>query len=238
MVSWDIQGCANVTGYTPYALSLPRLATFSTFERRGWYIGAVNQTLADGRLSANHNALLSKYPIVELGEFVWGANNSQTCIRAVVQISHNILLRVYVCHFRIFKSGPKSRLKQLKAVCLDANNHPGPVIIAGDLNTGVPAPGLNRTIVRLWHRVPAHELVLPDGFLQTDERLPFARLAATYGFSEAFDVACPTWSPLKSSAAELFQLKLDWFFVKGLSVSSARMHPYVSDHRALDVTLR
>lgn len=127
-------------------------------------------------------------------------------------------------------------LEQLKAICLDADSHLGPVIIAGDLNTGVPPPGLNRTLMRLWHQIPGHEFVLPDGFLQTDERLPFVRLAATYGFTEVFDVTRPTWSPFTSSAAEVFQLKLDWFLVKGVSIASAHMHPYVSDHRTLDVT--
>lgn len=255
IVSWNVQGRPTITGYTPYTKILPSLTALSyadiivlqefvdaerrlkSLQNQGWYVGTLERTMVNGGGRKNHNALVSKFPIVDINELATGSFESQPCIRAVVKIADGHMLCVYVCHFRIFKSGPRTRLAQLKAICQDAEQYPGPVVIAGDLNTGVPAPGFGRAAVTLWHQISTDELVLPEGFLRSDERVPFARVAADYRFVDAFDIQRPTWSPFKSTALELFKLKLDWFLVRGLTVQSARMHSYVSDHRALEVEL-
>lgn len=203
------------------------------------FIPTLNATVNHGRSGSNYNVILSKYPILKTKEIPLPecGKNSENCTRVDIQIGQQVL-RIYVCHFPIFGVGIATRLRNIAFILSDAEKHAGPVIICGDLNTTIPKSGWRRVIVRLWHQVLRRELVVDGQFIREDEREAFNAAIAKRGFADVLDLDTPTWSPLKSSSWQLFNLKLDWFATKGLQLEKVSLGEYISDHRAILAKLR
>lgn len=241
ILSWNVQGELNITGYTfpkkrkAYLAShlydilalqeIPEKELSYLTGLRGYHIAACDD-----------NAILSAHPIINSKNLPFPNFNKNVdlgnFLRADIRIGRQIL-RLYNCHFAIFRVGMATRQKQLEHIIADCKNHAGPVIICGDLNVTVPKIGLNRSIITAWHQEPKQEMLLGGKFIEGDEREAFSQLANTHGFKEVLDLYTPTWSPFKSEVWELFKLKLDWFLTKNLIVSKAALGEYVSDHRPI-----
>ena len=185
-----------------------------------------------GNREFNHNVVITKFPIVDGGELKFSSTHASILLENTTYVTvklENALLRLYVCHFAIDGAGPSTRLKQLEQVASHAAQHQGPSVICGDMNVTIPKLSTSRIIIKYWHQEPESEM--RDG----DEREIFNKTAQRHGYREVFDLYTPTWSPFHSKKAELFKLKLDWFFTKNLTVSNRTMGPYISDHRPLIV---
>jgi len=141
-------------------------------------------------------------------------------------------LRVYNCHFEIHGLGPKERAAALKFILADSKKFSGPTIICGDFNTVVPTVGFGRQFVHWFHDVPASSLLIGSEDYLKDERYSFIKIINEGGFKDVTDIARTTWSAF-SIRWEIFHLKLDWFFVRGLKASKAVLGKYISDHRSL-----
>jgi endonuclease/exonuclease/phosphatase family metal-dependent hydrolase len=258
VLSWNIQGKVNLTGFTRYKKITPhireadadivalqeihnakvRLARNSILKEYHAFIPAKNKRLHNRTDGYNSNVILSKYPIRSAGELSFthipAKVHLENCSWAKVKIG-KILLKVYSAHFPIYRAGAATRLHMLEHILEDAGTHTGPVIICGDLNTSSPRPGLKRAIIHSWHQPPRSELLVQGKKIKVDERDLFYRMAQNYHFTEALNLRTPTWSPIKSRSLELFRLKLDWFMVKGLSIESYELGEYISDHKSITV---
>lgn len=192
---------------------------------------------------ANHNVILSKFPIEESKEIYFPKNLVPA--KAVVESAsysrvniHGEKVHIYNCHFPIIDVGPKSRLKMLKYLFFHAPDNGEPIIFCGDFNVTIVRTGWTRKIIQWWHREPNSELNYEDKFLSEDERFIFNSVAEENKFKEVFELDLPTWSPFYTKFWELFKLKLDWVLCKNLVVLSAEMGPYISDHRPLVVKIK
>jgi endonuclease/exonuclease/phosphatase family metal-dependent hydrolase len=247
VLSWNIQGEWNLTGHTPHRKIRPHLLN-STADiialqecknaKKLFKDPEVLQNYHSFIPASNHSIILSKYPILRAAEVMfprWNRKgNLESCSRADIQIGH-AAVRIYNCHFQIVRAGPALRLKQLEYLLADAQNHRGPIILCGDLNTTIPQNGWNRRIIKNWHMQPKRDMVVDGKFMEHDERELINRAAANYGFREVADLSIPTWSAFKTKRWEVFKLKLDWFMVKGLNVAGYKLGQYVSDHKAIEV---
>jgi endonuclease/exonuclease/phosphatase family metal-dependent hydrolase len=102
------------------------------------------------------------------------------------------------------------RLRQLRPILAEADQHNGPSIIGGDLNT----LGLNWVL---------HTLPYPVG--KAHARAVTA-LMSRHGFETPFTESRPTF--------DLFGMQLDWVFLRGLDVVTSGIQPLaVSDHHAV-----
>lgn len=261
VLSWNVQGKVNLTGHTlfkkikPYIIGLSSdivalqemcnaekmLGKLDTLNGYNIFIPKFNKRRHGGKQGFNHNILLSKYPILRAEEIIFPSWNLkvplENGIRADIQVGGQVL-RIYNCHFAIFKVGIDTRLKQLAYILEDARSYKGPTIICGDMNVAIPKKGLRRKIVTGWHQEPRREMSVNGKFIDYDEREIFNKTISKHGFKEVLDLYTPTWSPLKSKRLELFKLKLDWFMVKNLEVTDIKLGDYVSDHRSVEVRCR
>jgi endonuclease/exonuclease/phosphatase (EEP) superfamily protein YafD len=180
------------------------------------------------------NVILSKFKIIShgeincpsfidkcLGEILW----------ADIQLGVKIL-KLYNCHFEIDGIGPKERAEALEFVLLDSTKHSGPIIICGDFNTTVPAYGWGRKFISWFHEIPKGSLMLNSATYLEDERYSFIKIAEREKFDEATDISKTTWA-IFSWRWEIFNLKLDWFFSRGLKASPAVLGKYISDHKSI-----
>ena len=260
ILSWNVQGKINFTGYTSPNKTLPHLlvsdpdvVALQEMCDAGPKLNRLSDLLKEYKIYIpefnarinnsdrfNHNVILSKYPVLEFKEIHFPQLNPravlESCSRADININSSIL-RIYNCHFGIFRSGIVTRMKQLKRVLSDAKEHQGPVIICGDLNVTIPRKSLLRWVISLWHQEPKSDMIVSDKLIIEDEREIFNKIIVSHGFKEVFDLYIPTWSPFKSRTCELFQLKLDWFIIKNTQVMSAKLGEYFSDHRPMEVQL-
>ncbi len=263
ILSWNVQGKKNFTGYTSFGKIKSHLVS-SKFdililqefpdaknlignidEFRGFntFIPELNSKSLFKKEGCNNNVVISKYPIIDSYEISFSELNSrailENCSVVDIKIADKVL-RVYSCHFGIFKVGISTRLKQLEKVLSDSLNHKGPTIICGDLNSTIPKHYWNRKIIRAWHQEPKKEMVIGGQFFQGDERELFNQKLNEASFREVFDLYTPTWSPFKSKVWEMFKLKLDWLAVRDMAVLDSKLGEYVSDHKSMqiDVSLR
>lgn len=210
----------------------------------GYQVFIPSRNLASVRAyGSNHNVILSKYPLVKCRDIMLPKNlvPQDAVAEAVSYAAVNIAgrtIHIYNCHFPIIDAGPKSRLKILKYLFLQAPDNGEPVIICGDFNVTIVKPGMSRRLIQWWHREHNQELYFDGKFLTTDERFAFNGLAEANGYKEAFNLNTPTWSPFYTKLWELFGLKLDWLMYKNLEVMQAKMGPYISDHKPLMVTIK
>jgi endonuclease/exonuclease/phosphatase family metal-dependent hydrolase len=261
IVSWNVQGNFNFTGHTAFKKIYPHLLDlaadiFALQEMRGAekklaaatglkqyqvFIPRTNIGSSLKVLGLNQNILLSRFQILQSADLKFPAFTTRRPLenytRTDLQIGDRIL-RIYNCHFAIDKVGIRTRLMQLDHVLMDARSHLGPTIICGDLNATIPPPGLNRAIISHWHREPREEILLSGQPENRDEREIFNQTILTAGFKEVLDLYIPTWSVWKTKLWEIFKLKLDWFLVKDIEVISAKLGPYISDHRPIIVRVR
>jgi endonuclease/exonuclease/phosphatase family metal-dependent hydrolase len=259
--SWNTQRELNLTGNTSFKKVQTHLKTFSgdiialqemcnakellenipNFKSYNFFIPRLNKTKDKRVPGCNYNVILSKYPILKADEIAfpeWNKNVIlENCTRADIQLDEKIL-KIYNCHFAIFRVGIETRLRQLEYILEDAKNHTGPVIICGDMNVTIPKVGWNRRIISLWHQEPKKEMFIDGKFINYDERELFNRIINQYGFREILDLYTPTWSLFKSKIWELFKLKLDWFMVKDIEITEFHLNDYVSDHKSIGVNCR
>lgn len=260
VLSWNVQGKLNLTGYTSFKKIEPylrnathdilalqempdarvKLKPTGILRSYNAYIPRFNSLRYNRERGFNQNILLSKHPFIRVSELTfpsWENHPLENCIRADVQIA-KIAVRIYVCHFQIFKTGVSTRLRQLERIFADAKRHTGPIIICGDLNTTIPKPGWRRTLTDIWHQEPIDELIINGKLLTSEERSLFKKDILEHGYTEVLGPRTPTWSPFKTPAWQLFKRKLDWFIIKDLKPLDYKLGEYVSDHRAVHVTLR
>lgn len=244
VLNWNAQGQINITGYTFFKKIQKFLAVHP-------YDIIVLQEMPERKLknlvglkdyhvaASENKMVLSKYPIANTEVLNFPTFNKKVKLGNSLKVDIKIgqkILRLYNCHFAIFRVGMATRLKQLEHIISDSQSHTGPTIICGDMNVTIPKVGLNRKIITLWHQEPKREMVSEGRYIKMDERERFNRLAEKHGFKEVLDLYAPTWSPFKSGLWELFKLKLDWFLVKNLSVDKANLGDYISDHRPIIVS--
>ncbi len=258
MLSWNIQGKRNFTGYTPFSKIRPHLLNASAdifalqemcdaeellkntveFKQYQLFIPKLNKCRDGGAFGYNHNIILSKQPIIRSYELVFPTWNKkvflENCSVSEIQVQEKIL-RIYNCHLGIFKVGITTRLKQLEYVLSDAINHNGPIIICGDMNVTIPKNYWKRKIIRAWHQEPKKEMIINGEFFMGDERELFNQKLNEFGFKEVGDLYTSTWSPVKSDLWEMFGLKLDWFATKNMNVTGHKVDSYVSDHKSIEV---
>lgn len=165
---------------------------------------------------------ISLFPQLNLEQVAWSDLRLDTRI-----------LRLYNCHLGIRGIGPSQRAQQLGRVLAHARHHEGPAIICGDMNTTIPAAGLRRRIVQIFHSEPDGTMHVDGEPFTSDERYPFARLAEQHGFREAIDMQASTWAISPQLNWEIFDLKLDWFFVRGMDLPKITLGDYISDHRSV-----
>ncbi|MFA6306586.1 MAG: endonuclease/exonuclease/phosphatase family protein [Patescibacteria group bacterium] len=182
----------------------------------------------------DNNIILSKFPIISSGEIAFpqfADRPLEEALWADIQIENKII-RIYNCHFGILGAGPKQRADQLKLILADSRRHDGPVIICGDFNTTIPPAGAKRKIVQWFHKEANESLFLNGKYFYGDERYVFLDIAARAGFHEATDILKSTWC-IPPFGWELFNLKLDWFLVRGVEATKVSLGDYISDHRAI-----
>jgi endonuclease/exonuclease/phosphatase (EEP) superfamily protein YafD len=180
------------------------------------------------------NVILSKFKIIKSGQINCPSfldRISGEVIWANLKIGNKVL-KIYNCHFEIHDLGPKERAAALRFIIADAKKYSGPTIICGDFNTVVPAAGFGRKFVQWFHKVPAYSLLKGSADYLTDERYSFIKIINEGGFKDVTDIKRTTWSIL-SIRWEIFHLKLDWFFIRGLKASKAVLGKYISDHRSV-----
>lgn len=143
-------------------------------------------------------------------------------------------------------SSPQMRAEQFAALleAVDCYAEDRPVLIGGDLNTA--------SVQRPEEADPAYRAALartaPDRFVDPVPYEPLFELAAAHGYRWS-DLNVPgvaTQRPHPFAAAAPPLAKLDWFLVRGLSGSDARVVPAVdpegtqalADHEVLLVTVK
>lgn len=258
VLSWNIQGDTNITGHTSLAKIKPHLlettadilvlqealhaqTMLSNIGLARAYYTFVPESNTKPKTGFNHSVVLSTYPIEEASEIMfpnWGQQRYlESVTKADIRIDTHIL-RIYNCHFPIFRAGIATRVKQLEYVLADSLTHTGPIIICGDLNTTTPKEGWRKKIIQTWHMQPSADRMVYGKEVTVDERELFNTILSTYGFTEVLNLTTSTWSPFKTKHWELFNLKLDWFMIKNLTPINYTLGRYVSDHRPIEVRLR
>jgi endonuclease/exonuclease/phosphatase (EEP) superfamily protein YafD len=185
------------------------------------------------------NVILSKFKIISSGQINCPSfldKSTGEVLWAKLEIAGQIL-KLYNCHFEIHGVGPKERAAALKFILADARRFLGPTIICGDFNTTVPPAGFGRKFVKWFHNVPGSSLLKEGEDCLKDERYSFVKIISRDGFQEMTDITKTTWSAF-SIRWEIFNLKLDWFFIRGLKASKAVLGHYLSDHRSVLVKCR
>jgi endonuclease/exonuclease/phosphatase family metal-dependent hydrolase len=180
------------------------------------------------------NVILSKFKIIKHGQINCPSfldKTSGEVIWADLEIGKQIL-KIYNCHFEIDGLGPKERVAALEFILAAAKKHSGPTIICGDFNTTVPPAGFGRRFIQWFHKEPSNSLLIGNEDYLRDERYSFIKIIEAAGYQERTDISKTTWSAF-SIRWEIFNLKLDWFFVRGLKASKAILGKYISDHRSV-----
>jgi endonuclease/exonuclease/phosphatase (EEP) superfamily protein YafD len=141
-------------------------------------------------------------------------------------------LRVYSCHLSPSGISFKDRFKLLQKISNNAREFSGPVIIAGDMNTVLPAKGRGTRVVRWWHRLPKVDLTVNNGKYKQNEKYIFYDMATQLGFRESLSLDNNTWV-FPFTKKEIWQLKLDWLLYKNLRRVSAKSGPLIGDHKSV-----
>lgn len=261
IVNWNVQRKNPITGYTFLKTIKLHLSTISPdiiilqemcdarkilkkipFQKTYHvFIPKLNQKKYNRVAGYNFNVILSKYPIIETREIVFPKFNHrailQNCTRVKIKLNGKHLL-IYNCQLTIIKAGMATRLKQLEYLLSDAHHHKGPILICGDMNSVIPKSGWNREMIALWDRQPRKEMFVDGKLISYEEKELFSKTIKKYGFRDALKLSTPTWSPLKSKIWEMFKLKLDWFIVKDLKVTSIELDDYITDHKSIEAEVR
>lgn len=258
VLSWNIQGDTNITGHTRFSKVLPYLQTtpadililqealhaqtlLSSIGSLHAYNSYIPESNTRPKNGFNHSVVLSTYPIQTASEIIfpdWGQQRYLENVTRVDVLIGTHILRIYNCHFPIFRAGIATRAKQLEYTLADSLTHTGPIIICGDLNTTTPPDGWRKRIIQTWHMQPEADAMVNGTKVKTDERELFNTILRAHGFIEVLNIGTPTWSPFKTKYWQLFGLKLDWFAVRDLTIVDYTLGEYVSDHRSIKVRLK
>lgn len=185
-----------------------------------------------------HNVILSKYPIVESGEFTLMRPKTVKNDIFSGKVAWSIIksklgpIKVFNCHFNPFHQGIEERSQMLKLITFIAKKYPGPVVICGDMNTIVPHGKPYRKIIRLWSKFPVPNADKLGEFAKVSEKYYFFKTAAEAGFQELADINQSTWRMLVVMKHRM-QLKLDWMLYRNLQAVSCELGPWIGDHRAI-----
>jgi hypothetical protein len=193
------------------------------------------------------NIIASKYPVVASGEVALKDLAAIPDQHAILHPGHSmcswvdclingIQVRIYNIQFRIRGLGIAERVNLLKQIFEHTTDVECPTIICGDLNTTIPHYGLARRIVRLLHHEPESSMYVNGSHIITDERYAIQPVVSQAGFVDVLDIHSTTWA-LPYTSWELFKLKLDWFFIRGLTAGPYTLGPYITDHRPISVEL-
>ncbi len=260
ILSWNVQGRKHRgINKTPFKKILPKLivkpydiiclqempdaaekfAGVAAFADYHIFIPKVNAGQDYGKQGFNHNVLLSRHPILTVEEVSFPNHAKsglaiENGIKAGISVAGQEL-RLYTCHFMMYKAGLASRIRQLEFILADAGKFKGPTVICGDINAVMPKNGLAKKIIKWWHRWPNEDMSLDNRPVDVDERYLVHEKIRQHGFKENFDIHKPTWSLVRHGAWELFKLKTDWLLTKNLNVVEANLGDYVSDHRPISV---
>lgn len=146
---------------------------------------------------------------------------------------NNTRLRIYNCQLQIRGIGIKERLAILEKIMTHSKSLKYPVVVCGDMNTTITKSGIGRKFIQFIHNEPSTSMY--DEYLKCmdcDERVYFSKAAAKYGFQDVVPLNTTTWA-LPYTSLELFDLKLDWFFVKNIQYQRYELGPYITDHRPI-----
>lgn len=182
------------------------------------------------------NVIFSRFPIVSSGEFNPNLNTDKPLgkiLWADIKIGNEIV-KIYNSHFEIDGVGPKDRIALLKFIFNDSKEHQGGVIICGDLNTTIPENGIGRKIVQFFHSEKNISLIKNKKKSEDDERYYFLETAKKAGFRDVLDISKTTWC-IDLFHWEILHLKLDWFFIRELTVDKVTLNKYISDHKSIFV---
>ena len=180
------------------------------------------------------NVILSRFPIIVSGEISIPLSIKYPpgkVLWADIKVNKEII-KIYNCHFGVVSVGPLERANLLKFIFNDSKKHSGPVVICGDLNTTIPAAGLKRKIVQLFHKEKNSSLLTSGKYPKSDERYSLVNIANHSGFKEAVNISKSTWG-IRSLSLELFKLKLDWFLTRNIRINKVVLGDFVSDHRSV-----
>lgn len=182
----------------------------------------------------NDAVIITKFPILEKGYIRFkNVLNSTNASWATLKIG-NKKVRVYNCHFEVSNIGIKERLDYLNKIISHANKTTLPTIICGDMNTTIPKKGLGRFLAKLVHHPPKESFIVDGKYVSKDERYVFLSEAQKHGFEDAFDIKKATWC-ITHTKIPYPNLKLDWFFTRGITARLEKRGPFISDHRPFNL---
>jgi len=185
-----------------------------------------------------HTAILTKFEILEVGEFNWKKKSRKwiepfagKALWSLLR-SKGISILIYNCYFSIVDQGMAERGKMLVEIIKHANSFNKPAVICGDMNTTIPDSKHRRILVQLWNRFPTPSYETLGEFADKNEKYFFYETAKKHGFEEAGDMNRNTWRMLLTRR-EAFKVKLDWMLYRGLKKSSSSIGDWIGDHRAI-----
>lgn len=185
-----------------------------------------------------YNVILSKYPILESGELLFEEklNRRRRIFKGkafwtVLEVG-NIKIKIYNCHLNLFRQGVEERAEILTKIMTDSKKFKGPVIICGDMNTGVPKDKPYRKIIKVWSKYPMPSKDNIGDYASVNEKFYFLNTAKKYNFSELSDINQNTWR-MPVILSRKMQLKLDWMLYNKLKPIGCRFGPWIGDHRSI-----
>lgn len=204
----------------------------------------LSKSFSHKRKTYNANVILSAFPMLQKKEISFPASDSEAykklehheeCLFTDIHIDKKPV-RIYNVHLSVKAVGIKERLAAIKKIMSHAAEHDGPVVIAGDMNTVVPRKGFARKIIQLYHNQPNESMIVDGKEYGGDERYIFDDAAAQNGFKQVTDLMQSTWA-VPYTNYELFNLKVDWIFIRDMSIERVKVGKYISDHRAVSCQL-
>jgi len=193
----------------------------------------------------NANVIFTMYPIVSNSEFNFAASQDEEykknevheeCIYADINIK-STLIRIYNVHLSIGNIGIVERLDALNTILKHSLSFRGPTIVCGDMNTVMTKNFIARKIIQLFHKEPRKSLIVKGEYYEKDEKEIFMEKGKEFGFEEVIGLNATTWA-LPFTRLEIFGLKLDWMFVRGLKPINVKLGDYITDHRSVHVRLK
>lgn len=145
-------------------------------------------------------------------------------------------IKIYNSYLSMNGVGIEERQSILESILNDAKKFDGPTVICGDMNTVTAETKIQQKVFEMWCGLPKPNPEFLKNFSSESEKFVFYETAQKNGFKEISDVNDGTFVfPLSNPVFKkpLFNLKLDWFMIKGFSGSETFSSAYIGDHRAI-----
>lgn len=201
----------------------------------------LNYTISNGNRALlrifNHNAVFTNLPIIDSGEFTFTKSVGKKGVFAgkvlwVVVEKLGRRYKFYNCHLGLRKLGMDERAQILDTILKDASGFDGPVVVCGDMNTIIPDKKDKRRLVQFLHKFPSPKKEKLAHYADKNEKHVFKDAAEKNGFHEVADLDVNTWV-FPFTKKELFNLKLDWFLVKGFAKVDHLIGEAIGDHKSI-----